>query len=95
MGRTNTTMLKTLLDNKFDPSCAGCPEMPLQAAASGGFVSAMKMLLDWNFVSFRHIKLLFFHFFNSQYALRCPSSSKQKMSLFTRSKISWFFETDC
>jgi len=60
VGRTNTTMLKTLLDNKFDPSCAGCPEMPLQAAASGGFVSAMEMLLDRNFVSFRHIQLLFY-----------------------------------
>ena len=52
VGRTDTTMLKTLLHNKFDPSCAGCPEMPLQAAASVGLVSAMKMLLGpgWNFV---------------------------------------------
>ena len=52
VGRTDTTMLKTLLDNKFDPSCAGCPDMPLQAAASRGFVSAMEMLLDWNFALF-------------------------------------------
>ena len=64
VGRTDTTMLKTLLHNKFDPSCAGCPEMPLQAAASVGLVSAMNMLLDWKFVSVRHIQLLFFHLFN-------------------------------
>ena len=59
VGRTDTTMLKTLLDSKFDPSCAGCPEMPMQTAASGGFVSAMEMLLDWNFVLFRNIQLVF------------------------------------
>ena len=60
VGRTNTTMLKTLLDNKFDPSCAGCPEMPLQAAASGGFVSAMEMLLNWNFALFSICNFCFY-----------------------------------
>ena len=55
VGRADTTMLRTLLDNKFDPSCVGCAETPLEAAAAGGFLSAMKLLLDRNFVLFGHI----------------------------------------
>ena len=55
VGRADTTMLKTLLANKFDPSCVGCAETPLEAAAAGGFLSAMKLLLDRNFVLFGHI----------------------------------------
>ena len=47
--RTDTTMLKVLLENNFDPSCVGCPEMPLQAAAASGFLPAMEVLLDSRF----------------------------------------------
>lgn len=68
VGRTDTTMLQVLLENNFDPSCVGCPEMPLQAAAASGFLPAMEVLLDsrfrsslvfekgnaWNYPSFRN-----------------------------------------
>lgn len=49
VGRTDTTMMKVLLENNFDPSCVGCPEMPLQAAAASGFLPAMEVLLDSRF----------------------------------------------